>query len=864
MLRNFKDFVLLFLPTLTTESTRILMKNKDEKLRDLVKRFDTITRLQEAFTKEIDGMKSDLRDVILAYREESQKPAPDPKPVQERKAPEIIREEKPKEPKPVVPPVKTPPVVEKEVEQPKQVEQPKKVEPEKVEQPKNIEQPKKVETPKKVVPVQVERPKRPEPPVVLDKPKTQQKKTIEKTSIEKFIGENLINKIGIIITLLGLGVGTKYAIDHDLISPLMRILIGYGIGFGFLGFAFKLKKKYENFSAVLFGGGMASHYILTYISYGFYDFIPKPLAFGIMFALTVGTCLGAIMYNRQIIAIIGLVGAYAVPFILSDGSGEVAMLFSYMTVINIGTIFLSVYKKWRALFYFSFSVSWLIYIAWYIMSLFTGHDFAVGLGFLIVFYLTYEISGILLSLSKIGEEQRTGNLVVSIINTIVYYTLGTALIMETTTGEYNVGIFSICLAGFHFVKGYLFREKEELRISHYFNMGLMIFFTCIAILTAFSINNVILLWTGVALILFALGRIKTLPFYEASAYPVIFISLIALLTNWAKIFLFHHVSGEFGETYTVIFNTNFMSSIMVVTALSAIVWLKTSKRWESPIDKNNFLNILHQGLTMTTILVGYMMFRTEIAMYFNSVIGQFDNSFGFTLDNSSIQDYKNYKELWILNYTLVYIAAIGFINLKWLKSKWISTMTMIVSWGALLFFLASGLYTLSELRESYLMSAEAGINKLLIRYISLGAFCLLIYTNYQIIQKDLKDETFQSILKWFIRSSILWVASSELIHWFDLFGWENSYKLGLSLLWGIYAFVLIYWGIRRKNQALRISAMALFGFTLTKLFLYDIAHLNTLAKTIVFVSLGIMLLIISFLYNKFKDQIGTDEPENKT
>ncbi|MDR2848905.1 MAG: DUF2339 domain-containing protein [Bacteroidales bacterium] len=46
--------------------------------------------------------------------------------------------------------------------------------------------------------------------------------------------------------------------------------------------------------------------------------------------------------------------------------------------------------------------------------------------------------------------------------------------------------------------------------------------------------------------------------------------------------------------------------------------------------------------------------------------------------------------------------------------------------------------------------------------------------------------------------------------------------------------------------------MALFGVTLIKLFLYDIAHLNGIAKTIVFVSLGILLLIISFLYNKYK------------
>jgi uncharacterized membrane protein len=70
------------------------------------------------------------------------------------------------------------------------------------------------------------------------------------------------------------------------------------------------------------------------------------------------------------------------------------------------------------------------------------------------------------------------------------------------------------------------------------------------------------------------------------------------------------------------------------------------------------------------------------------------------------------------------------------------------------------------------------------------------------------------------------------------------------------------YGIWKNKQYLRIGAIALFGVTLLKLFFYDISHLNTIAKTVVFVSLGIILLIISFLYNKYKNQI-TDEDESE-
>jgi len=62
-----------------------------------------------------------------------------------------------------------------------------------------------------------------------------------------------------------------------------------------------------------------------------------------------------------------------------------------------------------------------------------------------------------------------------------------------------------------------------------------------------------------------------------------------------------------------------------------------------------------------------------------------------------------------------------------------------------------------------------------------------------------------------------------------------------------------------KKKHLRLGAIVLFGVTLLKLFFYDISHLNTIAKTIVFVSLGVLLLVISFLYNKFRDVIAEDQ-----
>ena len=63
----------------------------------------------------------------------------------------------------------------------------------------------------------------------------------EKSEIEKFIGENLISKIGIVVLVIGVAIGAKYAIDKNLISPWMRIVFGYVFGFGLLGFAVRAR-----------------------------------------------------------------------------------------------------------------------------------------------------------------------------------------------------------------------------------------------------------------------------------------------------------------------------------------------------------------------------------------------------------------------------------------------------------------------------------------------------------------------------------------------------------------------------------------------------------------------------------------------
>lgn len=201
-------------------------------------------------------------------------------------------------------------------------------------------------------------------------------------------------------------------------------------------------------------------------------------------------------------------------------------------------------------------------------------------------------------------------------------------------------------------------------------------------------------------------------------------------------------------------------------------------------------------------------------------------------------------------------------NIKKLKATGLGNINVIANAILIVVFLTVGLYSLSELRQSYLYDDYDFVitsNAIGLRYVSLLFFALLIFMTYLYTKQEYIHHFYKEYFKLFLVSIILWLLSSELLHWLDLAGVKSQYKLSLSILWGCYALLLVAYGIWKRYKLIRISGIAIFGITLIKLFFYDIAHLSTISKTIVFISLGMLLLIMSFLYNKYTSIISNDD-----
>jgi len=238
-------------------------------------------------------------------------------------------------------------------------------------------------------------------------------------TFENFIGLRVIHFVGIVLLVIGLSIGVKYVIDRQLISEAMRIFLAYGAGIVLYLLSWRLKKNYQLFSAILFSGAMASLYFTTYAAFVYYGFFSFAVTFLIMAGLTIYTAFESIRYDRQEIAVLGMVGAYGIPFLISANNGRADLFFSYIILINVGIVFLSFKKKWKIMGLLALLISWSLFISWGFLK-YEGKDFWTGFILMVIFYLIFTINALAYRLVR-SQALTAGHIQQVIINNIALY-----------------------------------------------------------------------------------------------------------------------------------------------------------------------------------------------------------------------------------------------------------------------------------------------------------------------------------------------------------------------------------------------------------------------------------------------------------
>jgi uncharacterized membrane protein len=673
--------------------------------------------------------------------------------------------------------------------------------------------------------------------------------------LETFVGENLISKIGIAVLVLGIAFFVKFAIDKDWINEYARVGLGILAGGIVLVFAHRLHKKYKAFSSVLVAGAIAIFYFTITIAYQTYNIFNQPTAFAIMACIMAFSVFISLMYDRQELAVLSLIGGFAAPFMVSHGDGNYKVLFTYILILDLGMLFIAFKRNWKLVYLLSYIFTIVLYGGWYFNKVMdaTNPPYFGALIFAAVFYFTFFIAGVI---NNIRTKQAFSASDLSMLLIFNFLFCGVGLNIFSNYHIELKGAFIVALAAFNFIcSRILYKRFNADKSLVYLLIGLTLSYATLAAPIQLHGNHITLFWAAEAVVLMWLAKRSEIKIFRFSSVIVHLLMLVSLVMDWQNIYL-----GNNTEALAIILNKGFITSLFCISSLLSLIYLLRNEDSEFMYLDFTFNSKIYRNTLITfTLIAAYISGILELNF---QLTGHLINA---VLINISLACYH-----------LVFSAFIIFTALRRTseKSKFFAFLLGIIN-------MVLYLFTINDLPFEQLRNGIPVASGFIIHYLSLTAF---IYSSFLLLNFVIKTDTYNSRMKrfawWILAFFAVFIASSELmlhVLSFSSLGnidmTEGAYqfppnyfniqtqviKTGYPILWGIVAFVFLFIGMRKQQKELRILSLVLLTITLVKLFAYDMNQASEGGKIIAFILLGILLLVMSFMYQKIKAIILDDE-----
>ena len=661
--------------------------------------------------------------------------------------------------------------------------------------------------------------------------------------LEKFIGENLVSKIGIGILVLAIGFFVKYAIDNNWIGPVGRVGIGVLCGGILLAIAHRLRNTYQGFSSVLVGGGLAVLYFTITLAYQQFHLFSQTAAFIIMVVITAFSVALSHLYNRQELAVIALIGGFATPFMVSDGSGNYKVLFSYLLILNGGLLVIAYNKAWRVLNVLAFIFTVVLFGGWLShLPYVTGPEvYRGGFIFATLFYLLFLAVNIA---HNIRERQQflASDFGILLSNTGLYFAAGMYCLSAMNQSQYH-GLFSASMGVFNLALSYTLLRRQRIdKNILYLLIGITLTFISLTAPIQLHGNYITLFWASECVLLYWLYLKSQISIVRIASLIIWTAMLISLFILWISLYGF-----SFGHV-DVVFNKGFITSVFGAAATYGLFLLRRMEisaavapaRWP---NKNVF--------RVTALILLYLAGVFEIGYQFSYYYPQ-----------------SGVSSLYLLLYTTVFILVLTLVSRR-VKALAIHDF---LYYGLLVLSLLIYLISLApvfSIQQAMLTgNAHRGhftahwITALLIALV----LSMIVRSLWTSVNPLVKENG--TVLTWLVCTAIVVYFSAEVHLLANAFFYSTGnplyhiqtvyIKAGLPILWGALSFIFMYIGMRYKFRMLRIVSLSLFSLTLLKLFLYDIRNIPVAGKIAAFFILGVLLLIVSFMYQRLKNIIIED------
>ncbi|MFK7900185.1 MAG: DUF2339 domain-containing protein [Cyclobacteriaceae bacterium] len=687
--------------------------------------------------------------------------------------------------------------------------------------------------------------------IKLKPPKPRKPSFMERNpDLEKFIGENLLPKIGITIFVIGMGFLVKLGIDNDVITESMRVAIGILIGGGMIGLAHYLRKSFATFSSILIGGALCVLYFTIALAFHEYALIPQTAAFVIMVVITAFGVLLSITYDRKELAILALIGGFGTPFFVSTGAGNYQVLLTYILILDIGMLTLVYFKKWNIVNYLTYGFTYILFAGVFASEFIDNADSTRGplIIFLTAFYLIFFLMNIIFNV-KNNKKFGYPEIIMLLSNSAIYFGLGLSLLHGYKDGLFS-GVFTALIAIFNFVFTFVLYKRKDIDKNLLFLLiGLVLTFVSLIAPIQLKGNFITLFWAIEAVLLLWLSQKSGIQLMKAVSVLISGLMLISLGIDWQQNYyptLDYVVLKPF-------LNKAFITSLAAMGSLAGIIFLL--KKDDGIIDiKGIQLLVKSVYAKALFLIVCYLGFLLELNYQF--IHFELESTFRIIL-------------LGIYNYGFVILLiAIARFRPSVLLTKLVVALSALSVFSYLTFYLTQVVTARNNLFRATEIKG-IGNTGFYWHYVLLAFFLFILINGCRIIytQFSFKSKEGRTAL-WVLSFIGVYVASAEIGHLSMLYqsgsgrGISQVYRAAVKsvypVVWAVTALALMIVGMKYKLKTLRIASLVLFAVTIVKLFFYDLAG-NSTGKVVSFILLGVILLVISFLYQKLKFIIQDDE-----
>lgn len=170
---------------------------------------------------------------------------------------------------------------------------------------------------------------------------------------EHFMGAKLFAWLGGAALFLGVVFGVKYSFDHGWVPPELRVALGFLFGAGLIVAGLRLARgtRYTILSQSFCATGIVILYAVTFAcrtiyKFEFFGLVPT---FLLMALITAAAFVLAVRLQARVVAILGMLGGFLTPILLSTGVDNPGGLFGYIALLNIGLIAVALHRHWHFL-----------------------------------------------------------------------------------------------------------------------------------------------------------------------------------------------------------------------------------------------------------------------------------------------------------------------------------------------------------------------------------------------------------------------------------------------------------------------------------------------------------------------------------